>query len=129
MFSNIPLLDSLSNHDKKSLEDFVQIRKISKWEILFNEWDPANSLYFVTDWKLEVNSNWKILWYINIWDIVWEMSVFWSDNSRSATVKADLDTTLLVIMWFSIKEIWSSNPVLLEKLEKIINERKIKNNS
>ena len=129
MFSNIPLLNNLSDSDKRSLEDFVQTRSLSDGEILFNEWDPANSLYFVVEWKLEVISRGNVLWYINIGDIVWEMAIFWDDSIRSATAKSCWDTKVLVIMWFSIKEIWMSNPDLLNKLKDIINERKNKNNS
>ena len=66
MFSNIPLLNNLSDTDKRSLEDFIQTRSLSIWETLFNEWDPANSLYFVTDGKLEVTSSWKVLWYFRL---------------------------------------------------------------
>jgi len=129
MFSNIPLLNNLSDSDKRSLEDFVQTRSLSDGEILFNEWDPANSLYFVVEWKLEIISRGNVLWYINIGDIVWEMAIFWDDSIRSATAKSCWDTKVLVIMWFSIKEIWMSNPDLLNKLKDIINERKNKNNS
>lgn len=129
MFWKIPLLNDLSDVEKKSLEDFVQERRLSENEILFREWELANSLYFLTDWKLEVTKSWKVLWYIEPGDVVWEMSVFDNDNIRTATVTSISDSRLLVILGFSIKEISASNPVLHDKLKHIILERKNKNNS
>ena len=127
----VEMFSSLSLEEKEQLALFCQEKHILSWERLFKEWDEANAMYFLTDWKIEVYKNeWKediILWEIKAEEILWEMAVFWGEWKRMASAKAKEDTTLITILSFSIKEIALNHPDLMEKIEGIINDRKIKN--
>ncbi len=62
---------------------FFQIRNLKEWEYLFHEWETDDNLYIVQEWELEIqkkivtqNYNYKNLWKITEWSIVWEWSFF-----------------------------------------------------
>ncbi len=123
----IELLKDLSDEEIQNLELFVQERKLSPWEILFREWDEANAIYFLEFWELEafVERNWEeiVLWHIYSQEILWEMAIFWNFWKRTASVRAIMDSKILVMLDFSIKEISFKYPKLLEKIKEIIDRR------
>ncbi len=121
------LLEVLSDNELQDLEKFCQERKVLKWEKLFNEWDDANSLYFLKEWWVSiyknVNGSEISIWEVLAEDILWEMAIFWWSWKRSATAIANQDTILIVIMSFSIKEISNKNPALLKRIQEVIEHR------
>ena len=127
----IKLLSNLSNTEKSNLEMFCQEKYISSWEIIFKESEYASAMYILKEWSVEITRNlnwWKvILWEVGSEEILWEMAMFWDRNKRMATAKALTDCVLIVILSFSIKELTSKHPELLEKIRLIINDRIISN--
>lgn len=128
MFENIEFLKDLSKEELTTLQLFCQERKISAWETLFLKGDEATSMYIVKSWTLVAEDNSSILWHIQSWEIVWEMALFWDHSKRSATVKALIDSSIIVILWFSMKELSQKHPDILNKIKEIIKSRNIKNN-
>ncbi len=128
---NIKILEGLSWDEKKSLLLLIQEKKLKSWDILFNEWDEANSMYLLLEWGLEVFieklGEKIILWNVRAEEIIWEMAVFWDKKRRMASAIAIKDSRLLVILDFSIKQLWINHPILFDKIRKIIKERQDKN--
>lgn len=124
-------LESLSELEKKNLSLFCQEKILKKWDVLFNEWDDASAMYILENWRMEISKNIKwndvVLWEIKPEEVLWEMALFWKTWIRMATAKALIDTTLLVILSFSIKELTYKHPELLEKIQWIIEKREIYN--
>lgn len=127
----IKLLSDLSENDKDNLSLFCQEKSLKKWEILFKEWDEANAMYILKSWTFEIRKiiNWKevILWNVMAEELLWEMALFWDTNKRMATAISLEDSSLITILSFSIKELANKNPLLLDKIKDIINDRIIDN--
>lgn len=131
MLEDFKMLDCLEEKDKKKLELFCQKKSIKIWEILFKEWEEANSMYFLKKWWIIVYKtiNWEkiILWNIYAEEIIWEMALFWTNWKRMWTAEALEDCELVTVASFSIKELAKKNNQLLLKIQKVIEERNIKN--
>lgn len=127
----IKLLADLSDSEKDNLSLFCQEKILKAWEILFYEQDEASAMYLLKDGKIEISRihEWEkiILWEVQAEEILWEMALFWDANKRMATAQAVVDCNLIVVLWFSIKELTAKYPDLLEKIKVIINDRSISN--
>lgn len=127
ILEGLGLLSVLSSDETNELDSFCQERVLKKWEKLFNEWDDANSLYFLKKWGVSIYKNIDYVdthvWEILAEDILWEMAIFWWWWKRNATAIANQDCLLVVIMSFSIKEIADKTPKLLQKIQDIIEHR------
>ena len=127
----LKLLSDLSDSEKYNLSLFCQEKHLKTGEFLFHEQDEASAMYLLKEWEIEVSRtyNWelKVLWEVHAEEILWEMALFWDSNKRMATAKALTDCILVVILWFSIKEITNKYPELLNKIQMIINDRMLVN--
>lgn len=128
----IDLLSELGSEEKNNLEMFCQEKFIKAWEIIFKEEDYATAMYILKKGNVEITrttSNWwkVILWEVKAEELLWEMAIFWDRNKRMATATALTDSTLIVILSFSINEIIKTHPKLYEKIQFIINDRSISN--
>lgn len=130
---NIKILEWLTKQEKENLSLLVQEKKLNTGEILFLEWDEANSMYLLLEWELEVyvdrGGEKIVLWNIKAEEIIWEMAVFWNDKKRMASCVAVIPSRLLVILDFSIKQIAENHPSLIEKIKDIIKKREEVNKS
>ncbi len=128
---NFNLLSSLSDQEKEKLSMFCQERSLKEWDILFEDWDDANAMYFLVIWKIEIfkNLSWeeKILWEIKAEEFLWEMAIFGWWWKRMATARAVEDSVLITMLSFSIKELASKHPDIMAKIEEIISLREIEN--
>ncbi len=127
----LKLLDDLSLSDKENLSLFCQQKNLKKGEILFMEGDEANAMYILKTWRFEVNKkiDWidMFLWTVEAEEVLWEMALFWWNNRRMATAIALDDSELITILSFSIKDMANKNPILLQRIKDIINDRTIDN--
>lgn len=127
----IKLLADLSETEKNNLSLFCQEKLLKAWEVLFYEQEEASAMYLLKQWKIEISRihDWEkiILWEVQAEEILWEMALFWDANKRMATATAIEDCVLVVVLWFSIKELTSKYPELLDKIKQIINDRSIIN--
>lgn len=131
ILSWIKLLSDLNQKDLENLSMFCQLKKMKKWDILFNEWEEANAMYILKSWNFEIRKkiNWHdvVLGNVEAEEILWEMALFWDDNKRMATAISTEESELVIILYFSIKDLSNKNPILLEKIKDIINDRIIDN--
>lgn len=129
---NLTLLQSLTQQDRDNLSIFCQERHIRKWEVLFTEWDEWNAMYFLQRWKIDIfkKINWEEvkLWQVVAEEILWEMALFQSINStRMATAISSEDCNLVVIPNFSIEQLKTKQPEVIEKIKQIIEYRNMQN--
>ena len=127
----IKILRDLNKKELNSLEMFCQERFVEAGNLIFSEWDIANSMYLLKNWKIEVfkeNGAWEaVLWYIEAEDIFWEMAIFWEETRRMAWAKAIEDSKLIIMLDFSIKELLEKHPEIMDKIKNIIEKRNNEN--
>jgi len=123
MLENIEIFSWLATQDLNTLELFCQERLYKNSEVVFSKWEEATAMYIVKSWELEVLDDFRVLWVVKHWDIVWEMAIFSNKNIRSATVKALKDSELIVILKFSIEDLIKKHPDIYNKIEEIIKNR------
>ena len=125
------MLSVLTDVEKENLSVLCQEKKLKAWDKLFSEQDEASAMYLLKEGIIEISrlTDWKknILWNVHAEEILWEMALFWDSSKRMATAVALTDCTLLIILWFSIKELTLKHPELLNKIKNIINDRIISN--
>lgn len=124
---SIELLDTLTLDEKAELSNFCQERIIPKWEVLFSEGDDANAMYILKKWSVNIYKNIDghqvFLWAVQAQEILWEMALFQNDGKRMATWTAADDTTIITLLSFSIKTLANKNPLMMQKIQKIIDDR------
>lgn len=52
--NNIPIFSSLPKEQKEQLKHIIQSKKMTKNEVLFQEFDPADAIYFVNEGKVRI---------------------------------------------------------------------------
>ena len=129
MLEGIDLFSSLNKASLDTLSMFCQQRRVKSWDILFSKWEESTSMYIVISGKLEVFDEQRVLWFVNAWEFVGEMSLFTEPKVRSASVKAIEDTNLVVLLGFSIEQLSQTHPEILNQIRKVIEERDKKNQS
>lgn len=86
---------------EKEIVDWIissaPIKSFDKWDLIIKEWDLSNwEWYIIKNWEVEVSIKWSTIANLWTWDIVWEMALL-SEEERSATVKAQTNTDLIVL--------------------------------
>lgn len=127
-------INFFSNFNEEELDKFelfCQERFLIKGNYLFKEWDDANSMYILATWKIEVSKNIDgrkiILWDVKAEEIIWEMALYDERWKRTASAMAVVDSKLITILAFSIKQIEQKHPEFIKRIKNIIKERKKKN--
>lgn len=127
----VKILSDLSEKEINNLSMFCQDKLLLKWETLFHEWDEANAMYILASWEIEISKliEWKRtqLWYVKAEEILGEMALFWKSSNRMATAIASQDSQLLVVLSFSMNELIKKHPELMDKIQRIIEERTVNN--
>ncbi|OIJ18466.1 hypothetical protein BKP45_12915 [Anaerobacillus alkalidiazotrophicus] len=55
--NNIPIFSALPMEQKEQLTHIIQTKKMTKGEVLFHEYDPADAVYFVNEGKVRINKS------------------------------------------------------------------------
>lgn len=98
---NLPLFKSLTLNEIETVSKYVQHQDLKSGEILFNQWDKAESVYFVEQGALEVLTKcgpetYEVVATLHRGRSIGEMSLI--DNfPRSATVQSKEDTQLALL--------------------------------
>ncbi len=100
--------------------------EIKSWEYILKQWEKSNDeAYFIQDWEVDVEINWKVVNKIEEWNIFWEIALI-TNEPRTASVRANTDLILLKInkeLLFNIIK----NFINWKEIQKVIVER-IKDN-
>jgi CRP/FNR family cyclic AMP-dependent transcriptional regulator len=131
MFDEFKMFKDLNTIEKSQLEMFCQEKSVKAWEEIFKEWDEANAMYILKEWEIEVykSISWNntTIWLIESEDVLWEMAIFGLSWKRMASAVVKKDAKLITILSFSIKELTTKNPSILNKIQIIIETRNIQN--
>ncbi|MDP2091254.1 MAG: cyclic nucleotide-binding domain-containing protein [Candidatus Gracilibacteria bacterium] len=131
LVDGIKLLADLSETEKNNLSLFCQEKLLKAGEVLFYEQEEASAMYLLKQGKIEISrihdGEKIILGEVQAEEILGEMALFGDANKRMATATAIEDCVLVVVLGFSIKELTSKYPELLDKIKQIINDRSIIN--
>lgn len=127
----VEILSPLTKEEKQKLSDFCQERAVSAWEVIFNEWDEANAMYILKTWSIgvykEIEGVKIYLWTVHAEEILWEMAIFNNNWIRMAQAVAMEDSIVVTILSFSIQELTKTNPIIMNKIHQIIEERMTQN--
>lgn len=129
--SQVSLFSTLNDDEIRDIQDFCQQKTISAWEFLFREWDEPQALYILTSWKLSVQKwpqNSEIV-ILSAWSLIGEMAFFWDEKSRNASIIALEDSVLIVLLAFSLVQLFWKYPDLQEKMQTMIRLREEENKS
>lgn len=128
-FINVDIFAHLSEQDQTDFSDFCQLQHLNAGDVLFREWDEPQALYIISSGRMLIQKtlnggqkNIAMLWE---WDLVWEMAFFWNPPLRNATVTADIDSTVIVILKFSMEQMMKKYPELHAEIKSIIEERSV----
>lgn len=127
-FEGVELFSDLSTEDQNSLSDFCQTQELNSWDVLFNQWDEPQAMYVIAWGKLIVrkqSDGWesKDVATLGAWDLVGEIAFFGTPPTRNATVLAEGNSTVIVIIKFGIQQMMNKYPDLYKKVKNIIEER------
>ncbi|OIP54266.1 hypothetical protein AUK10_01190 [Candidatus Gracilibacteria bacterium CG2_30_37_12] len=130
LFGGIQLFDSLTEVERNTLSLFCQERFLPHGEVLFYEGDDAAALYIVKSGTLkaykERSDGEQFLGEIQPNELAGEMAIFDPEfpYKRIASVSAETDTLLLVILKEAILQLSTKHPEVFEKISHIIKKRR-----
>jgi CRP-like cAMP-binding protein len=120
--SNVPLFKSLTLKEIETASKYIQRQELKAGEILFNQWDRAECVYFVEQGALEVLTkcgpeNYDVVATLNRGRSIGEMSLI--DNfPRSATVQSKTDTQLALLTQSAFEKLMADHHELGIKIIK-----------
>jgi CRP-like cAMP-binding protein len=127
----IEILAPLTKEEKNRLSDFCQERPVNKWEVIFDEWDEANAMYILKTGSVgiykDIDGIKVYLWTVHAEEILGEMAIFNNNWIRTAQAIAMEDTIIITILSFSMHELTKTNPIIMNKIHQIIEERMTQN--
>ena len=118
----IPLFASLDNTIIQGADLLWEIRHISAGDVLWLQGAPSTELAFVLEGALKVEINHQVLGFVGRNDIIGELATFTKDT-RSASVIADKDTSLLVLGREALFVLRDTHWKLYDKLLDLVLER------
>ena len=129
MIENILNLEIFSWIDKEAIEEIILSipeRDYKAWEIILLENSPSNSeWYIIKSWKVKISIKWQKIAELQAWNIVWEIALL-NEETRTATVEAIEDTTMLVLTLDTLIELinndWNNiNKEIIRRIEENLN--------
>ena len=129
--SSVPVFDSLSTRQHRTLYSIMHTRNFNEGEIVCRKGDPGVGLYIIRDGNVDVYNEFPDLTRLRIaslesGDFFGEISLL-NDSPRSATVVAVRPTVLLGLFRHDLLEIMDSDPTLgvklVYRLSQIVAER------
>ena len=128
LLSKCDLLRHLPAEQIEPLLDRVQDREVRAGEIVFRTGDPGDALYVVAHGVVEVlnGSDQRTLAELGDGQAFGEMALL-SEGTRTATIRAKIDTKLLAIGKDDFDRLLAEDPVLDEQVRKLSHERAIAN--
>lgn len=118
--SGIPIFADLDAAELTTISDHMHVSRIESGDIVFSEDDPGDEVYFVVDGTLDVLKLYegKVEKKIAVkapGGSIGEMAVI-GNFSRTATVKARTDTTLLTLSRQRLDQICEGHPAIGVKI-------------
>ncbi|MCD5375217.1 cyclic nucleotide-binding domain-containing protein [Candidatus Gracilibacteria bacterium] len=126
-FKDIELFSDLSEIDQIQLSNFCQVQKISTGELLFSQGDEPQAMYVILSGEMivkkESHGEERNVATLGTGDLVGEMAFFGEPPLRTASVVANGDVVVLVVIRFSVEMMMQKYPDLYERVKFVIEER------
>ena len=111
----VDLLRDLDDEQLTALWPRLRERRLRKGEVLFREGDPGEEMFFIRSGVILVSKkvSGRVEQILNRFEagaIFGEMSVFGDEARRTATIQAEVDTSLLALDRQSIDHFIEANP-------------------
>jgi CRP-like cAMP-binding protein len=128
LLSRCELLRHLPAEDIEPLLDRVLTRGVKAGEVVFREGDPGDALYIVADGRVEVVADGagRSLAELGSGQAFGEMALL-SGGTRTATVRATIDSQLLTIGKADFEMLVADDPFLAQQVRKLSRDRVISN--
>lgn len=128
LLSNIPFFSDLPDSDQIKLQKSLEAKNLQPDEILFREGDQGEHFYVVMEGELHIllgasTEDEMLLNTLGPGEYFGEMSLFTPDGERSATVRAGVESELLVISRNEFNALLESYPVMVHSLVRVLSER------
>jgi CRP/FNR family transcriptional regulator, cyclic AMP receptor protein len=111
----VDLLHDLDEEQLAALWPRLRERRLRKGEVLFREGDPGEEMFFIRSGAILVSKkvSGRVEQILNRFEAgasFGEMSVFGDEAKRTATIQADVDTSLLALDRVSVNQFIDANP-------------------
>ena len=118
----MPLFDSFEQGELKIASTYIHTLEVKEKQIIFNEGDNGDSIFFVISGKLNVikdsaSKNQVVITTLSTGKSIGEMSII-DETPRSAAVQADCDSVLLKLSKGDFETILKNHPLLAVKILK-----------
>jgi CRP-like cAMP-binding protein len=124
--SEIPLLADLAPSELEAVAENMRVHEMDEGDVIFQEGDGGDSLFFVTRGSVVVDTNAQKLAHLGPGGCFGEFS-FLTGKRRIASVRTLDRTELLELSASDVKELMGSHPRLREVLFKMYRERAMVN--
>lgn len=98
---------SAGSHSMDWIKPFTHQRRLTKGQTLFSKGEKADAMYFVVSGKLSLMEAQIVL---GVGAVVGELGFISPDQTRTQTVECLEDTTVLMISYDKVEELYFQNP-------------------
>lgn len=127
VLTSVPLFDVLSDVDREELANKMITVSLKRGEVLFEEGDPGDRLYVITEGKVKLghtanDGRENLLAVLGPSELLGELTLF-DPGPRSTTVTAVAPTKMLELDHASLMAILDSRPELAKNMLKALAQR------
>lgn len=127
VIGSIPLFEALDEQDQQSLRALMSATTIRRGEILFNEGDPGDRLFILTDGKVKLghtspDGRENLLAVLGPGEVLGELTLF-DPGPRSTTATAVAPTHLLELQHKDLMEFLETRPTLAKHMLRALAQR------
>jgi len=128
LLSKIPLFSVLPENELDHLQSMLKTATLQPGEILFHEGEPGEHFYILTDGELEIllgaeTAEELMLNKIGPGEYLGEMSLIIPGGERTATARANKETTLLVMSRDEFNALIEHYPILSKSMVRVLSNR------
>jgi len=111
----VPLFRGVDDRTLEALWPRLRERRMKKGEVLFRAGDPGHELFLIFAGSIIVSKPVtgrveQVLRHLGAGEVFGEMSVFGDEQTRSATIQAEVDSVLLGLHRDNLNQFIESNP-------------------
>jgi serine phosphatase RsbU (regulator of sigma subunit) len=128
ILKSIPLFGSLPNEEIKSLSAILQTKEIPEGTFVFSEGEPGRRFFIVLEGEVDIikaqgTEDERLLAIRPSGSIIGEMSLFDTDGSHTATVRARSPLTVVEMTHSDLDALLQRQPTLAYEMIRIISHR------
>lgn len=114
--SNSPVCSGLNEKELDELLGLAESRLVPMSDVVFKQGDPADSMCFIAQGRVEVAKDGEVLATLGIGEVLGELSLFGGVSRRSATARALSETLVLIVPTRGFKKLLDASSVAALKV-------------